>query len=213
MLNKQYISFISFFCLILLIIQASIFATEAQDINDYFIYQDGYEQKVPVYNGVINLQREPFSIRFYNKKYNWDAKQPYVVKLSVLRDKSKWKKIETGKKVEDSLFFQGGSAFAVTQDENYNALFFSDSDKAFIGGSHHLRYGEGKDDLRTAPIIKTDGVYDKMEFKIDAFFIANKIVKISDSNLSVLYFVALNDKNLNGIIDEDDLIKFVIRFE
>ena len=207
-------NYLTFFVILAgLFCHSFVIAFEKQDVNDYFIYQNGKEQTVPVYNGVITLERSPFSLRFYNKKYNWDAKEPYVVKLSVLRSKKEWKKIKTGKKVEESLFFQGGSAFALTRNNNYNALLFSDADNTFIGGSHHLRYGEGENDLKTVLILRTDGLFDKMEFKIDTLFLDKKMVPVSDSTLPALYFAALNDKNLDGIIDEDELLKFVISFK
>jgi len=203
---KKYLALI-----ILLLSLPIVVGVSAQDVNDYFIYQEDREQKVPVYNGVIELLKEPFSIRLYNKKYDWDAKQPYTTKISVLKSKDVWKRVKTGGKAEKSLFFDGGSAFAITPKHRYSALFFSDVDASYIGGSHNIRYGN-KDEDKTADLLNKVGDYFKLEFKVDNFFDKQNI-KIEDSKISVLYFLIFSDKDLDGIIGEDELTKFKIKFK
>ena len=187
-----------------------IFALPSQNVNDYIVYQDNQEQKVPVYNGVINLNRAPFSFRFTNKEYDWEVKRPYAVHLSVLKNKAEWEKIESGGEVEKSLFFNGGAVFAFTQKRTYGALFFSDKDKDYIGGNHLLAYE--KANLTAVNLLESYGDYYRLEFNVDNFFIDTEFVKITDSVLSKFYVAIFNDSNLDKIIDEDELTKFIIRF-
>ena len=182
----------------------------AEDVNDIFIYQEGKEQTVPVYNGVIELEKKPFSIRVYNKKYDWDAKQAYTTQIAVLLSKDRWEKVKSGGKVEKSSYFSGGSAFAITQENRYNALFFSDSDDDYIGGSHNIRYATKKDN-QTADLLKKVGDYYKLAFKVDTLYLGSKMIKIENSEIQNLYFMIFSDKNLDGVMDEDELTKFIVR--
>ena len=188
-----------------------MFDASAENVNDYFIYQAGHQQKIPVYNGVLRLRNEPFSIRFYNKKYDFEAKKPYTTKISVLLSKDKWDEVESAGKVEDSPYFDGGSAFAITPEHRYNALFFSDMDADYLGGSHYIRYGE-REENQTADLLKKVGDYFKLTFDVDTLYLDSKMIGIEESGLPHLYFMIFNDKNLDGIIDEDELIKFIVWF-
>ena len=185
-------------------------AEPRQNINDYIIFQSGEEQTVPVYQGVVTIKRDAFSIRFFNKKYNEKKNKSYDVRLAGFLKKHEWGKIESGLEIEKSSFFQDGSAYAITQEGNYNGFFFSDEDD-YLGGSHHLVYGHP--DIKTASLLKKEGEYFKLEFKIESLFLKGKLVRIADTSLSEFYIVFLNDINLDGIADEDELTKVVIKFK
>lgn len=204
---KRQLVFIIFLVSLTIMAKAS-----AENVNDYFIVQEGHQQTVPVYNGVIRLKYLPFSIQFYTKKYDWDAKKPYTTKIAVLLSKNKWDKVESGGKVEDSAYFEGGSAFAIARDYRYNALFFSDMDDDYLGGSHNMRYGEKKEN-KTADLLKQTGDYFKLTFDVNTLFIDSRMIKIEDSEIQNLFFMIFSDRNLDGIIDEDELIKFIIHFD
>ena len=189
----------------------SLSAIPQQNINDYIIFQDGVEQIVPCYNGIITLERDTFSIRFYNKKYNIGKNEAYDVKVAGFLNAQEFFKIKPGLVLEKSPFFQGGSAFAVTREGFYNAFFFSDGDDDYLGGSHLLVYGDP--DLKTASLLKAVNDYYKLEFKVEYLFINKQRVKLSDTSLSEFFLVFVNDHNLDGIVDEDELTKVVIRLQ
>jgi len=198
---------------LILVLFATLFANASpqQNVNDYIIFQDGIEKTVPVYNGVITLERDAFSIRFYNKKYNIDKKETYDVKLAGFINEREWNKVKSGLEVEKSPFFDGGSAYAVTQEGAYNGFFFSDGDDDYLGGSHHLVYGHPE--LKTALLLKKAGDHFKLEFKVEYLFIKEQLVKVADTRLSEFYIALVNDTNLDGIVDEDELTKVVIKLK
>ncbi len=186
-------------------------AYSQQNVNDYIIYQDGAEKIVPVYSGVITLERDAFSIRFYNKKYNNEKKYSYEVKIAGFLNEREWRKIEPSLTIEKSPVFSEYSSYALTQERNYNGFFFSDGDDDYLGGSHHLIYGHPE--LKTVSLLETVGEYFKLEFKVESLFIKNKLIKVADTKLSTFYIVLINDQNLDGIVDEDELTKLTIKLK
>lgn len=205
-MNKMKVLFLS----LMMFVALSCNASPQKNMNDYIIFQDGVEKVVPVYNGVITLERDAFSIRFYNKKYNKDKKETYGVKVAGFLTKREWSKIKSGLEIEKSPVFDENSSYALTQGGIYNGFFFSDGDE-YLGGSHHLIYGHPE--LNTVLLIKKSGEYFKLEFKIEYLFIEEKLVKIADTRLSEFYIAFVNDTNLDGIVNEDELTKVVIKLK
>jgi len=186
-------------------------ASPQQNINDYFIFQDDKEQTVPVYNGVITIERTPFSIRFFNKQF--DKNNAHYVRLSVFTNKEHWKRIKSGIDQEKSPYFNGGSSFVFSNaNYTYDGIHFSNED----GGSHFLSYEDTK--VKALNRLKKVGEYYKLEFKIDTFILGafgekRTPEKVADSKFPEIYLALFNDKNLDNQIDEDELTKFTLKFK
>jgi hypothetical protein len=185
---------------------------------DYFIYQNNNEQIVPLYNGVITIDKAPFSIRFYNKYFDQKNYKTYQVRLAVFNDKESWKAIVADVNKDKSPYFIEGSALVFSnKNYTYDGVRFT-NDKE--GGSHYLPYGDTP--VNALNLLKKEGEYYKLEFKIDTFILGSykekgrfkdKRVKITDSNISEFYLALFNDVNLDNYIDEDELIKFTVKFK
>lgn len=119
-------------------------------------------------------------------------------------DKKAWKSLKVGMETEETPCFGGGKGLAGYQNRQYPELLFEKK-------AYHYLYYENEQDKRVKLL---DSINDllKLEFNISKLDYNNNIVKVSESKLPYFYVAVLIDKNLNDIIDEGELYKFIIEF-
>lgn len=174
--------------------------------NEIFLYQNAYEEVIPAGSESIMIDRKPFSIRFFNKRYNRDNKDFYAARIAAFIDDTEFSKIQVGKEIETLSPFLSGTGLAGYEDKQYEFLYFLDY-------AHQYTFYHNEDDKRLTLIEAFNG-YLKLAFDIKGFYFSDvENYPIVSSQIPEIYFVLLIDRNLNNVIDEGELNKFKIIFK
>lgn len=154
----------------------------------------------------IELERKPFSIRYFGKRYNPDQRQFYVAQIAVLDNRKDIGVLTVGMSRENTTYFEPGSGMAPGYNGKYDTLFVSDK------GHHYLLY-ESENDHRVGLISKKANILE-LEWKISGVnFNQTKNLSFNEMKNSTLYFVILLDRNLDGVIDEGELKVVTVNFK
>ncbi|MBB4119969.1 hypothetical protein GGR32_002281 [Mesonia hippocampi] len=193
--------------LIIAIISAQACKAIKQDSDaiQLSIFQNGKEIPVNKPEKTVHLKKSPFSLRFFNRKYDLDNKKFYAAQIAAFTNKAEFDKITIGSSKADLAYFKPGSGMATHENSMYEALFV---DK--IG--HHYTFYQNTNNRRLN-LLDDTGELPKFEFEINALHYNHTRVNISDSNINKLYIAFLIDKNLNGIIDKGELHKLIIKLK
>ena len=173
------------------------------NIESVFLYQDGKEILLSK-NQSITINRDEFSIRFYNKKYNSDTREFYCAQIAAFLNLEDLKKIKVGEKKENLSCYKPASGMAAGRN-GYEFLIFNKN------AHHYLMYENQKN--RRLNLLETKGLDNKFEFEIKGIISNKKKIEMSETQLSEFYLSILIDRNLNGIIDENELTKLTIKIK
>ena len=169
------------------------------------VFQNGKIVKVNKVSETIEIDRAPFSLRFYNKKYDSKNKKFHSAQIAAFLEKSDFDNINTGMAKNDLSCFELGSGMAPNQSGKYESLIFN------TNGHHYTTY-ENTDSKRLNLLKESNGLI-KLEFEINALYYDHKDLKMSETKLKEFYIAFLIDKNLNGIIDEGELNKLTVKLK
>ncbi len=173
-------------------------ATTDEDINTIYLFQNGIEKKLLNFEKAIEIKRKPFSLRFFNKAYDGKNKKFHSVQIAALLDKKELNEIRVGMKIDDATCFSPGSGLSADKD-GYKTLYFGNF-------GHHYLFYENEQSKRLN-LLKKRGEFLKLEFNINSFTLDGKKYSINDFELDSFYLALLNDVNLNGIIEINELTK------
>lgn len=166
------------------------------------VFQNGTEFPVKYTSAPIDIEKSEFSLRFYNKKYDSENKQFYSTQIAAFTDKSEFDKIKVGLSKTDLSCFEPGSGMATNRSGKYEVLIFNNN-------GHHYTFYENPDSKRLN-LLDDSGKVMKFEFEINSVYHNDKVVKMTETDLSEFYIALLIDKNLDGIIDQGELNKLTI---
>lgn len=169
------------------------------------VFQNGKETPINKLEKTVHLKKSPFSLRFFNRKYDLDNKKFYAAQIAAFTNKAEFDKITIGSSKADLAYFEPGSGMAAHRSRMYEALFI---DKV----GHHYTFYQNTNNRRLN-LLDDTGELPKFEFEINALHYNDTQVNISDSNINKLYIAFLIDKNLNGIIDKGELHKLIIKLK
>lgn len=176
------------------------------DTNSIYIFQNGVETIIPNTQKEVLIDKEAFAIRFYNKEYigGKDGKY-YSAQLAAFLDKTDLDDLLVGKKNTETSSFTPGRGMASSISGKYESLVFREETH------HYLMYGANNKERLN--LIEKHNDYMKLEFEVNAFSYNDKDeIKIPDTELKEFYLAILIDRNLNGVIDENELRKLTFRF-
>ena len=174
------------------------------DYNNVFFYQNGKETLLSKVDS-INIEKNNFSLRFYNKKYNSETKEFYSIQIAAFLDIQELDKIKIGMAKQDLNCFEPGSGMAPSMSGKYENIFINNS------GHHYLMYEDTSS--KRLNLLKSEGEYYKFEFEINGIRKDKKDVSMKETEFSKFYLAILIDRNLNGIIDENELTKLIINIK
>lgn len=170
-----------------------------------YLFQDGKEQRV-YSNSVVTVNRDKFSIRFFNQKYDAQGREYHAAKIAAFLDPEELNKIEVGMDTRDLPCFEPGSGIAAYFDRQYECLFFNHA------GHHYVYYEDAEH--RRLDLIQEGEVYHKLEFQVDElWFNRTKESSMKETDLSEFYLAILIDRNLDEIIDPGELTKLTIKLK
>lgn len=174
--------------------------------NDVAFVQGDSIYVVSAESDTIELERKPFSIRYFGKRYNPDQRQFYVAQIAVLDNRKDIGVLTVGMSRENTTYFEPGSGMAPGYNGKYDTLFVTDK------GHHYLLY-ESENDHRVGLISKKANILE-LEWKISGVnFNQTKNLSFNEMKNSTLYFVILLDRNLDGVIDEGELKVVTVNFK
>jgi hypothetical protein len=187
---------------LLIILSFICTSANAQRIDTMMVefVQEGKVFEITSATGAIALDKKPFSIRFYNRRYDEANEKYYAAQIAVLNKPDNG--IEVGMERDEIPFLAGGTGIATSLDDG--TLFLSED------GHHYLYYGSEED--RMVHLISKHGEWLKLEWRIKGFFADDTDSNIEDLKYKQLYFIFLFDRNLNDKIDEGELKKVVVAF-
>ena len=167
------------------------------------VYQNNKNRPVKKLSKTIKLDKKPFSLRFYNKKYDPENKKFYTAQIAAFIEKSEFDKVKVGLAKNKLPCFSPGSGIAANKSGKYEFLYFNNE-------GHHYAYYKNSESKRLR-LLKNFGNLLQLEFDINSMAYNNKKVKINQTNLKEFYLAFFIDKNLNGIIEKGELNKLTIK--
>ncbi len=153
----------------------------------------------------VFLERKPFSIKFFNKKYNSDKSLFYSMQVSILANPADTLILTSEKKIDKIPYFEPGTGMAPGYSNMYDTIFITNE------GHHYITY-ENEADKRANLISEKNGMHE-LEWKLLVANYQEKEVPFDLLKLNTLYFVFLNNKNLNGKIEKDELQIVIVNFK
>jgi hypothetical protein len=154
----------------------------------------------------IEIDRKPFSIRYFGKRYNPEQKQFYAAQIAVLDNRKDIGVLTVGKSTENIAYFEPGSGMA--QNENCNDYIMAVNES----GHHYLIY-ENESHRRVDLISKKANILELQWNVSGVNFRQTKDLSFSEMKKSTLYFVIFLDRNSDDIFDEGELKVVTVNFK
>lgn len=173
-------------------------------IENIYFHQDNKTFHISKQSDSLVLERKPFSIYYYGKKYNSEKEEFYSAQIAILDNAEDTLLLKSGKPTYEITFFEPGSGLAPYENGMYDTVFITNS------GHHYLIY-ENENEKRVNLISQIEN-YNEFEWKIKAVHYQEKNISLSDITINTLYFVIFMDRNLNEIIDTNELKIVTIQF-
>jgi len=173
--------------------------------DDIYLFQNGKETLINNVMQELEIKRDKFAIRFYNKRYDSDGKKFHSAKISAFLDKTDLDNIKIGMAESELPYFSPGTGMASSQSGKYENLIFKKN-------AHHYLIYENSESKRLN-LVDDLGEYLKLEFEVSNLFINGEIEKMSETELKEFYLVILIDKNLNEVIDKGELNKLLLKIK
>ncbi len=177
----------------------------ARDKTSISIYQNGAEKVIAPGQTSVDLKRDPFSIRFFNKAYNGEAQEFNSTQVAALLSKEELAMVKSGIRTEDVSFFAPGSGMAPASSGAYDLLIFNNY-------GHHYLFYENENSKRVT-FLEDHGDYKKLEFPINNLLVDNEEVAMENIALNEFYLVIFTDRNLNKVIETEELYKLTVKLE
>ena len=154
----------------------------------------------------IEIERKPFSIRYFGKRYNTEQRLFYAAQIAVLDNRKDIGVLSVGMSAENTTYFEPGSGMA--QNENCNDYIMAVNES----GHHYLIY-ENESHRRVDLISKKANILELQWNVSGVNFRQTKDLSFSEMKKSTLYFVIFLDRNLDDIIDEGELKVVTVNFK
>jgi len=145
----------------------------------------------------ITIDRKPFSIRYFSKRYDGDNNKFYSAKIAVLDRAPDPDSLKIGTSANDIPFFEPGTGMAPGANEMYDTMFVNNE------GHHYLTY-ESDTAKRVYLVLEEKGDLE-LEWKISAVNYQGTSAPLSELKLDHVYFVIFIDRNLNQKVDPGEL--------
>ena len=174
--------------------------------NNVTFIQGDSSYVVSAERDTIEIDKKPFSIRYFGKRYNPDQRQFYVAQIAVLDNRKDIGVLTVGMSKENTTYFEPGTGMAPGYNGKYDTLLVSDK------GHHYLLY-ESENDHRVGLISKKANILE-LEWNILGFDMSETTDRSFRRMIkSTLYFVIFFDRNIDEIIDEGELKVVTVNFK
>lgn len=192
----------SYFSILIIVSCAAMYSCKTYN-DSIIISQDDKEFSFSTGEAEITLTKTPFKLSFYNKEYS--VKEFYALQLVALDDYETYRAFCSGIPTSESVFFSPGTGMAPDESGRYESLIITDK------AHHYLFYS--RDDKSRLNKLGKSGRYLLLNFSIDTIFDGIDNAPIKNYNKNQLFLILFIDRNLDEIIDHNELYKLNINFE
>jgi hypothetical protein len=194
---------------IFILLLATIFNESfAQDSMKYFSIKILQGDSVYIFKpnrvDTVILERKKFSIRAYSQQYEEKKEKYPAIQLAIspnLLDDT-----HVGQSLEETNSLHGTMGLAGHQKKVYDVFYIADKE------AHHYIYYENENSKRAHLISKENNLLE-LEFPIKKFNYKEKDLKPRQLPLKEVLLLVLINRNLNAVIDENELTRIVVRFK
>lgn len=152
----------------------------------------------------VELSKEAFALRFFNKPYDDFNDRYCAAKIAVLEESPDTTLFKPGQAVKNIPYFEAGTGMSPSHHGTYDAMVVSST-------GHHYLFYENKKSKRVQLIVKHDD-YFELEWSIQFFNSTGIDLPIAEIPYSRLYMVIFIDYNLNDVIDAYELKTVLLKF-
>ena len=174
------------------------------EIQPITVIQDGKEMTQSGLDQVYSVDRKPFAIRFQNRAYNAESGDWYAAQIALLSRSEELLKAKPLMNKNDVIYFGPGTGMASHRSGMYEVMFMNDE------GHHYLFYSN--EDEKRVNLVKKSGEELLLEFEVNGIHSDDGNLSFADIEESNLYMAILVDRNLNGTIDEGELVRATFKF-
>lgn len=171
-------------------------AKKKVDSHSVFIKQNGAEILVDDKHTEIDIDKDSFSIEFYNRKYNASNNEFYAARLAVFYDKTKVPEVTEGMALHSINCFKPGTGMAANFENIYPALMLNPK-------AHHYLYYENEQNKRISLTEENDANC-RFSFQVDSLSLWYEMESMHETSMPHIYLSLLIDHNLNGIVDKGE---------
>jgi hypothetical protein len=191
----------------IVVLLAACFLPATAQSTDYSIItfaQDDSTQTISNTTDSVILERKPFSILYYGKRYDSKNEKFHALQVAVLKHPADTLMLMVGKNLSGIPYFEPGSGMAPGSNGLYDAFVVTNT-------GHHYLYYENEAERRVSRISLA---YDllELEWRISGASIDDHDVTLKELDVPALYFVFFNDRNLNEVIDAGELKIVKVKF-
>ncbi len=151
----------------------------------------------------VFLDRREFSIQFSQSSYtdnSWHA-----TRISFMLYENDFKGLRPGVRLDDVPFFSGGTGMAPDENNYYRYAMINQL-------AHHYLYYQNDADTRMKRI-KNRGDEQWFQWKIQGIQLSEQVYSFSELPVKAIWCIVCYDKNLNELIERDELhvVKIIFR--
>ena len=161
---------------------------------------------VTAFSDTIELERKPFSIRYFGKRYNAEQRKFYAASIAVLENIKDIGHLTVGMSTSKTTYLEPGSGMAAASDGYGDTLLVTAT-------GHYYLFYETESEKRVNLISKKANILE-LEWNISGFDLSETTDRsFSRMKKSTLYFVIFFDRNSDEIIDEGELKVVTVNFK
>ena len=183
-------------------VEEKISQSKSESIGTVSIVQNGKAQSFDPGTHITVINKDAFSIQFNN--YRYTDEKCHSARLLVFSYDLNFSEISVGMNIKGNEYLGNGLGKALNESGSYESIFIDTK------GYHYLLY-ENEDSRRLNLISEEDDLL-KLGFDIANVTIKGEAKTIRNSALNKLCLILFVDRNLNYIIDEDELTKLTVVF-
>lgn len=169
------------------------------------IVQKDQETIIKNENQTLQLKADEFSIRFFNKKYDYENNQPYAAQIALFTEKEILNNISVGMDKEMISYFRIGTGIAASRENRYDEIYIDPK-------IHHYITYDPVEENKRADLISKKGDMLHLDFPVLALYMNDTTIPMNEIEMNQLYLIILIDINLNSIIDNGELTKVILKF-
>ena len=174
--------------------------------NDVTFIQGDSFYAVSAESDTIELERKPFSIRYFGKRYNHDQRQFYAASIAVLENTKDIGHLTVGMSTSKTTYLEPGSGMAAASNGYGDTLLVTAT-------GHYYLFYESESKKRVSLISKKANILE-LEWNILGFDMSETTDRsFRRMKKSTLYFVIFFDRNIDEIIDEGELKVVTVNFK
>lgn len=174
--------------------------------NDVTFIQGDSFYAVSAESDTIELERKPFSIRYFGKRYNPDQRQFYAASIAVLENTKDIGHLTVGISTSKTTYLEPGSGMAAASNGYGDTLLVTAT-------GHYYLFYESESKKRVSLISKKANILE-LEWNILGFDMSETTDRsFRRMKKSTLYFVIFFDRNIDEIIDEGELKVVTVNFK